>query len=86
MVLRELSIRSMNVCAAPVTRPLASVKKICKAGHIVVFDDDGSYIYNKASGEINVLREDDGNYMLDVWIPPTGMKPSDAMRSFHRHP
>ena len=52
----------------------------------MVFDDDGSYIYNKITGEINVLREDDGNYMLDVWIPPRGMKASDAMKSFHRQP
>ena len=29
MVLREMSLRSMIMCAAPVTRPLASVKKIC---------------------------------------------------------
>ena len=74
------------MCAANVTRPLASVKKICKAGHIVVFDDDGSYIYNKITGEINQLRKDDGNYMLDVWIPPKGMKPGDAMKSVHRQP
>ena len=86
MVLREMSLRSMKLCAAPVTRPLASVKKICKAGHMVIFDEDGSYIYNKASGEINMLREDDGNYMLDVWVLPRDMKPSETMRSFHRQP
>ena len=86
MMLREMSIRSMRLCAAPVTRPLASVKRICKAGHMVIFDDDGSYIYNKSTGEVNMLREDDGNYMLDVWVPPPKMKPADAMRSFHRQP
>ena len=86
MVLREMSLRSMRLCAAPVTRPLASVKKICKAGHMVIFDEDGSYIYNKSSGEINMLREDDGNYMLDVWVPPKDLKPSETMKSFHRQP
>ena len=70
MVLRERSLRSMKLCAAPVTRPLASVKKICRAGHMVIFDDEGSYIYNNSSGEINMLREDDGNCMLDVWFHP----------------
>ena len=86
MVLREMSLRSMRLCAAPVTRPFASVKKICKAGHMVIFEDEGSYIYNKASGGINMLREDDGNYMLDVWAPPKNMKPSEAMKSVHRQP
>ena len=86
MVLREMSLRNMTMCAAPVTRPLASVKKICRAGHMVVFDEEGSYIFNKTSGEVKRLREDDGNYMLDVWIPPKNMKPSDTLRSFHRQP
>jgi hypothetical protein len=86
MLLRERSLRNMTLCAAQVTRPLASVKKICKAGHMVVFDEEGSYIYNKTSGELNMLREEDGNYMLDVWIPPKDMKPSEMMKGFHRQP
>ena len=53
-------------------KPLGSVKRICSTGHIVIFDDDGSYIINKSTGESNALREDDGNYMLDVWVPPEG--------------
>ena len=32
--------RQMRYQVAPVTKPLGSVSKICKAGHIVVFDDD----------------------------------------------
>ena len=51
-------------------KPLGSLKKICQAGHVVVFDEEGSYIYNKATQEINWMREDNGNYMLDVWLPP----------------
>ena len=64
------SLRMMTFQAAPVAKPLGSVSRICQAGHVVVFDEDGSYIMNKTTGEINWLREDDGNYMLDVWIPP----------------
>ena len=40
------------------------------SGHRVVFDDEGSYIMNKATGEVNILREEEGNFMLDVWVPP----------------
>ena len=42
------------------TKPLVSVKKICQAGHTVVFDDEGSFIVNKNTGEVNWLREEDG--------------------------
>ena len=65
----EGSLRAMNFQMAPVAKPLGSVIRKCQAGHTVVFDDDGSYILN-ISGEIKWFREDNGNYMLDVWIPP----------------
>ena len=70
---RENTLRAMTFQAAPVTKPLGSVKKICMAGHTVVFDNEGSYIYNKATGELNMLREEGGNYMLDLLIPPEGL-------------
>jgi hypothetical protein len=56
--------------AAGVAKPLGSVKKMLQAGHRVVFDSDMSFILNKCTGEVNMLREDDGNFMLDVWVPP----------------
>ena len=39
-------------------------------GHVVVFDSEGSYIMNKTTKEVNALREEDGDFMLDLWIPP----------------
>ena len=50
-----------------VHRPLMSVRKMCKAGHRVVFDDEGSYIENKSTGERLKIEEEDGDYVLDVW-------------------
>lgn len=79
MLTRENTKRSMKMQAAEVTRPLASVKRICEAGHVVVFDDDGSFIFNKSTGELNQLREEAGNYMFDVWVPP-----KDAAATFRR--
>ena len=67
---REQSWQNLKMQACDVSKPLASVKKICQAGHRVVFDEEGSYMFNKATGELNYLREDAGNYMLDVWVPP----------------
>ena len=44
--------------ASLVTKLWVLWKKICQAGHTVVFD---------CEGEVNRLREEDGNYMLDAW-------------------
>ena len=70
MIMREGTARGMLMRAAPVSKPLASVKKICQAGHTLLFDDEGSYIINKTTGEVNWMREDDGNYMFDARVPP----------------
>ena len=74
------------VKAAPVAKALGSVKKICKAGHFVGFDEDGSFILNKSTGEVNWLREDDGNYMLDAWILPPGGSATADPSGFARQP
>ena len=70
VVTREMTTRGMIFQAAGVAKPLGSVKKMLQAGHRVVFDSDMSYILNKATGEKNVLREEDGTFMLGVWVPP----------------
>ena len=70
MLTSEGSKRRMTMQAAEVSKPLASVKRICEAGHTVVCDETGSFMFDKATGEVNYFREEAGNYMLDVWIPP----------------
>ena len=69
----EGTMRMMTFQAAPVAKALGSVTRICQAGHRVVFDgEDGAFIQNKKTGEINWLREQDGNYILDLWVPIDG--------------
>ena len=46
---------------------------------MVVFDEDGSFIFNKMTEEIYQLREESGNCMFDVWILP-----KSTTTSFHR--
>ena len=82
--MREGTVRGMVKKASPVTKPLGSAKKICQAGHTVVFDDEGSFIMNKNTGEVNLLREEDGNYMLGAWIPPP--QQGSNKTSFHQRP
>ena len=50
----------------------------------MVFDDEGSFIMNKNNGEVIWPREEDGNYMLDAWIPPPQQGCNKT--SFHRRP
>ena len=78
----EGTLRGMPFQDAPVSKPLGSVKRMCSSGHRVVFDDEGSYIQNKATGELNWLREENGNYILDVWVIP----PSNSDAGFGRQP
>jgi len=70
VVTREQTTRGMNFTAARVAKPPASVMKMVKEGHTVVFDSSGSYVYHKVTGEVNALREEEGNYIMDVWVPP----------------
>ena len=64
----EGTCRGMRFQAAPVAGPLGAVKRICQSCHRVVFDGDGPYIENKSSGEVNWLRQDNGNYSMHLWV------------------
>ena len=42
----------------------------------MVFDSEGSYIINKQTGELNWLRNYNGSFMLEVWVPlPAAVDP-----------
>jgi hypothetical protein len=44
------------------------VSKAVKAGNVVVFDEDGSYIENKLTGQKTWLTEEGGMYALKMWV------------------
>ena len=72
------ALRAMTFQNTNVTKPLASVKRITESGHAVIFLPEiidgvqsmGSFIMNLKTGEIDKMREEDGNYVMDVWVPP----------------
>ena len=70
LVTSDRQMRTMQFQKTKVTRPLGSVKRIAGAGHTVVFDDEGSFLYNKQSGDVTWLRERDGGYVLDALVTP----------------
>ena len=72
LVNAEGQARAMTFQCAEVSKALGSVSKICSNGNRVVFDDDGSYIENKVSGERLWLVQKNGVYVLDMKIAPVG--------------
>ena len=61
LLTQEGTLRGMTFQAAPVAKPLGSVKRMCASGHRVVFEGGASYIHNLATGEVNWLREENDN-------------------------
>ena len=58
----------MVVVVTEVDDALLSVSKVVKGGNRVVFDEGGSYIEHKASGEVTPLTEQRGLYKLKIWV------------------
>ena len=72
----EGTLRGMEQQVANVTKPLEAVRANVRAGHAIVFDDDGtgrgtgSYMINKSTGEINWIHDDSKDYIMKRWIVP----------------
>ena len=60
--------RNLTAQVCEVNKALLSVKKIIAAGNKVVFDDAGSYIEDKKSGEKMWLKEEGGMFLLRMWV------------------
>ena len=41
---------------------------MARAGNRVVFDEDGSYVEDKVTGERMWMRDEGGMYMLKMWV------------------
>ena len=60
--------RHITAQVCDVNKALLSVKKMTKAGNRVIFDEDGSYIENKSTGDRLWMHEDHGMYVLKLWV------------------
>ena len=76
------SVRNMTFQVTDVTKALGSVSKIVANGNKVIFDESGSFIENKRSRERLWMREDNGVYVLDVYVAPPDCH--EKKRDFHR--
>ena len=59
----------MVAAVTDVDDALLSVSKVVRAGNRVVFDEEGSYIEHKQTGEVTPLSEVGGLYKLKMWVP-----------------
>ena len=60
--------RGMTAQICAVNKTLMSVSQVAAQGNRVVFDGEGSYIEDKASGERLWMEEVGGMYMLKMWV------------------
>ena len=45
-----------------------SVKQVMRAGNRVVFDEEGTYIKDKVTGEKIWAADDGGMFMVKMWV------------------
>jgi hypothetical protein len=67
---QENIVRGYYSQCADVTKPLQSVRALVTADQTVVFDNGGSFVFNKVSGELNAIRDDGTNYLMKQWVIP----------------
>ena len=70
VVTAEGTLRGYTSQCADVSKPLQSVRHLVRIGNAVVFDDQGCFIVNKDSGEVNAIVDDGINYTMPLWVVP----------------
>ena len=68
---REGSCRGLTAQVCDVNKPLMSVSRLVKSGHTVSFSSGGSYVTNDATGENIELIENNGMFLMKLWVPTT---------------
>ena len=64
----EGALRHVTAQVCEVNKALLSVKKVIAAGNRVVFDEEGSFIEDKVTGERMWLKESGGMFFLKMWV------------------
>jgi hypothetical protein len=75
--------KAMDFQVTDCKKPLASVAKIIEKGNRVVFDEDDSYILNKATGEKIKLERERGTFVMVVEFEID--EAEDSKSGFRRH-
>ena len=59
---------NLKAQVAGVKTQLGSVYHMIKAGNSLVFDSEGSYMMNKATGQRQPITERAGSFEIDLWV------------------
>ena len=73
MMTKEKHLRWLTVQVARVKKTLGSVSKNNSCGQKVVYDEDGSFIEVKKTGQKIGLDFERGVYKFDAWVVPYAM-------------
>lgn len=65
---------------ADVSRPLASIGKICDKNKVVLFTKQGGFVLDLASRERTRFNREEGVYLMRTWIPKTNSTSSRSRR------
>ena len=57
-----------------VNKALLSVSPVVRKGNRVVFQEEGSYIEDRSNGQVMWLTEDNGMYLLKLWVRNPGFQ------------
>ena len=60
--------RCITFRSASVVKPVISMQKVVRAGHIVVLDEKIPHIRNIRDGTVIKLDMNNGVYTMDMWI------------------
>ena len=58
----------MTAKVCDVNKALHSVRTLVQAGNKVIFDKEAGYILDEETGEEMLMKEQDGMYMLKLWV------------------
>ena len=75
------AVRRMNIRLGPVRKALACIAEMCDHGHRVVFDNDGSFILDKRSGETIPMHRRHMAYTFKVKVMKHKPRPSAKAHS-----
>ena len=67
-VSQERVTRSITAQVHAGNKALMSVKQVMRAGKRVVFDEEGTYIKDKVTGEKTRAADDGGMFMVKMWV------------------
>ena len=70
---------------AKINKPLLSVSKLIDGDMRVVFDKDGSYLYNKITGDIVRIKRERGVFVIEAFSEFDPNKRARTRSGFRRH-